>query len=172
MNETNLEKIRIHAQEKEEENWEFRAFLRSSVMPSEELDAIVQRLLGRVSPVIDCKSCANCCKEASPYLDRDDIRTLSRHLGITPALLKKKYIANDGDFADYTFKRKPCPFLETNLCAVYVHRPKECASYPHLHKAGFVTRLYNVVDNCPVCPIVWNVFELLKDELHWKRGKA
>jgi Fe-S-cluster containining protein len=57
---------------------------------------------------------------------------------------------------------KPCPFLEGNLCSNYDHRPGDCRSFPHLHKHDFIFRLWNVADNCAVCPIVFNVYERLK----------
>ena len=50
---------------------------------------------------------------------------------------------------------------------VYAHRPKDCHSYPHLHKKEFVFRLWGVVENCSICPIVFNVYEQLKDELRY-----
>ena len=46
------------------------------------------------------------------------------------------------------------------------HRPNDCRSYPHLHKPEFVFRLIQAVSNCSVCPISYNVFELLKQEIH------
>jgi len=38
-----------------------------------------------------------------------------------------------------------------------------------LHKKEFVFRLWGVVDNCSICPIVFNVYEHLKDKL-WYSG--
>lgn len=58
----------------------------------------------------------------------------------------------------------PCPLLENDRCTRYEHRPRDCASYPHLQKDRFVSRASNTVANCSVCPIVYNVFERLKDE--------
>ena len=62
------------------------------------------------------------------------------------------------------------PLLSDNCCTVYDHRPDDCRSYPHLHKDEFVFRLIQAVENCSVCPIVFNVFERLKDEL-WREGE-
>jgi hypothetical protein len=47
-------------------------------------------------------------------------------------------------------------------------RPNDCRLFPHLHKKGFVFRLIQVVENCSICPIVFNVFERLKQELWHK----
>jgi len=74
------------------------------------------------------------------------------------------------DIDAYCFRQKPCPFLQNNRCTVYDARPDDCRSFPHLHKDEFVFRLIQVVNNCSVCQIVYNVFEWLKEELwHFKR---
>jgi len=46
---------------------------------------------------------------------------------------------------------------------VYPDRPNDCRSYPHLHKNDFVLRLWGVDDDSSVCPIVYNVYEKLKE---------
>ena len=48
------------------------------------------------------------------------------------------------------------------------YRPKDCVSYPYLLKKDFTSRLMGVIGNCSVCPIVFNVYELLKDEVWHK----
>jgi Fe-S-cluster containining protein len=55
--------------------------------------------------------------------------------------------------------------LKDNLCINYDHRPKDCSSYPHLHKNEFLSRTWGVIDNYSVCPIVFNTYEILKIEL-------
>ena len=65
------------------------------------------------------------------------------------------------------FKEKPCPFLKNKLCSIYSYRPKDCKSFPHLHKKDFIFRLWGVVENCSFCPIVFNVYEQLKDKLRY-----
>ena len=79
---------------------------------------------------------------------------------------ESEYLMKDEEEDGFTFRSTPCPFLSGNSCAVYPDRPEDCRSYPHLHKKEFATRLYGVLSNCSVCPIVYNVYELLKDELH------
>ena len=79
--ETDLKKIKETAQKKEDENWEFRSFLKGYDIEVEELDSIVHRLFNLVSMEIDCTACGNCCKEVSPTLDQEDIERLSHGLG-------------------------------------------------------------------------------------------
>ncbi len=163
--EVELDKIRKLSKKREEENWQFRSFLKSCDIKPEKIDAIVNRLYRKISSQIDCRNCANCCRELQPELENQDITNLAEGLGIATAQLKEQYLAIDKDSGEYTFNKKPCPFLRSNLCSCYPFRPEACSSYPHLHKPDFISRLINVIGNYSVCPIVFNTYELLKDEL-------
>jgi hypothetical protein len=68
-----LEYIKEMAKERDEENWEFRAFLKQLDMAPKEIDAIVHRIADEVTSQIDCTKCANCCKQIRPILDKDDV---------------------------------------------------------------------------------------------------
>jgi len=68
---TDLKYIEQYAAEHEEENCEFRAFLK--YRDFEKLDTIVHSLYDEVAGKIDCKKCANCCKIVRPILDDEDI---------------------------------------------------------------------------------------------------
>jgi Fe-S-cluster containining protein len=163
--ETDLNKIKKLSKKKEDENWEFRSFLKRCDIPSEEIDSIVHRLYKRISSEIDCKTCANCCKEVQPVLDFGDIEKFSKGLGISISQFENQYLIKDSESENYTFNKKPCPFLKDNLCSYYAYRPKDCRSYPHLHKPYFIFRLINVIGNYSICPIVFNVYEHLKNEI-------
>lgn len=156
------------ADEREKENWRFRTFLKSSDLDTEELDAIVHKHYKDVARQIDCCACGNCCREILPTLDDADVNRLAAGLGTKPDEVVTQYLTWDED-GDLTFNRCPCPFLSENRCRVYEHRPDTCQSYPHLQKEEFVFRLAQAVSNCSVCPIAFNVYERLKDEL-WHRS--
>ena len=101
-----------------------------------------------------------------PILDDDDISRFAAGLKISANELRGKYLNQDtDDRTEYEFNTLPCPFLSDNKCTNYEYRPKSCASYPHLHKDEFVFRLWGVVENYSCCPIVFNVYEKLKDDL-------
>ena len=160
--ETDISKIKILSKRKENENWEFRSFLKESDISSEEIDRIVKELYASISLKIDCARCANCCREMHPLLDDEDVEKLSAGSGLTAAQFKKQYLVKDEEYNKFAFKEKPCPFLENNGCKCYEYRPKDCQFYPHLNKDDFVFRLIEVVQSCSVCPIVFNVYERLK----------
>lgn len=168
--ETDLNKIKKLSEEREEENWKFRTFLKCCDLSEEKIDSIVHELFRSISERIDCKSCANCCKEALPVLDQADIKRFSEGLGISVFEFQDKYLVKDDEEPEkYTFNKKPCPFLKDNICSYYEYRPKDCRSFPHLHKKEFTSRLMNIVYNCSLCPIVYNVYELLKGEVWHNR---
>lgn len=155
------------AGEREEANWRFRSFLKGIDLEVEELDAIVHRHFEDVASQIDCCACGNCCRQILPTLEAADVGRLAEGLATTSEEIASLYLTRKEN-GDLTFNRRPCPFLSGNRCRVYEHRPETCRSYPHLQKADFVFRLAQAVSNCSVCPISFNVYERLKDEL-WLR---
>ena len=164
--ETDISTIERLAREQEDANWQFRCFLKNCDLDEEEIDAIVHDLYWAVSEQIDCLECANCCRVILPLLKQEDIARLASALGMTREDFVREYVTEDEEGEGYVFKSMPCPFLSGNSCTVYAHRPNDCRSYPHLHKPEFVFRLIQAVANCAVCPISYNVFELLKQEIH------
>lgn len=168
---TDLEYIKKMASIKEEENWEFRSFLKQLDLSPEELDAIVHKINDEVTSQIDCTKCANCCKKIRPILDEEDAATFARGLKIPVAEFKERYLLHDQENGlKYRFNGLPCPFLKNKRCSNYAFRPRDCREYPHLQKEEFVFRLMGVISNYEICPIVFNVYEQLKTEL-WKNRR-
>jgi Fe-S-cluster containining protein len=170
--EIDLQRIEALAEERKAENWEFRAFLKALDLPSADLDQLVQQIAAEVSPQIDCTQCANCCKQKQHILDEADISNFTISLKMDAPDFQAIYLAPEEVApAKYRFDCLPCPFLQDNLCTNYAHRPQDCQSFPHLHKAGFIYYLWSVIENYGICPIVFNVYERLKAEL-WRSTNA
>ena len=167
--ETDLKKIKQLGEKRDKENWEFRSFLKFVDLEMEVLDSMVHSIYQEVSSQIDCKKCANCCKEMKPVLDIEDIKRFSTGIDIPFKEFKNQHIEMGEDKNEFYFNKKPCPFLKDNLCTNYDYRPEDCRSFPHLDKEEFVSRLWGVVDNYSICPIVFNVYEILKDKL-WQHN--
>lgn len=160
--ELNPDKIYRLAKEKEDENWDFRSFLKGC--NDLTIDSIVHDLVKRVTSKIDCTKCGNCCVNIHPTLDNKDIKKMSKSLSISPESFNKEYVRIDRK-GQYILNQTPCPFLKNKKCTHYEARPSDCVSYPHLHKKEFIFRLMGVIDNTFICPIVFNVYEALKKEL-------
>ncbi|HBY57403.1 MAG TPA: hypothetical protein DEG96_06025 [Candidatus Atribacteria bacterium] len=95
--ETDLNRIKKLSEEKEDENWKFRSFLKVCNIPSKKMDSIVHRLYHQVASKIDCESCTNCCKELNTVLEQEDLKKLSKYLEISIEQLKDQYLAKDTD---------------------------------------------------------------------------
>jgi len=160
---TDISIIEALAEEREEENWEFRRFLKNSDLEIEKIDAIVHRLYREVAKGIACLECGHCCRVASPILSPEDVSRLAEVQGMTDEAFTEQYLIKDE--AGMLF-RLPCPFQSGHTCTVYEHRPENCRSFPHLHKPDFVFHLVRAIENCSVCPISFNVYERLKQEIY------
>ena len=159
---TDLDTIKRKAEEANDENWEFRAFLKGELeWDGDVLDAYVYKIAREVSDQIDCTACGNCCRITGTGVNGDEIAGLARHMRMSTSAFKKRYVGTD-DCGDVIIKETPCPFLEGNLCRIYDDRPRNCREYPYLLKEGFRQRLIGVVYNASDCPIVFNTYEILK----------
>jgi len=163
--ELNLDKIEKLGKQRLDENFQFRTFLKGQ--DPDKIDRIVHQLNWEVSSQIDCTKCGNCCKSLKPGITQNDLEVLSKQLNMTTEQIVENYTETN-DFGELFFRHAPCKFLKDKKCTIYEDRPEACRSYPHLHKDEFTFRLFGVIQNYSVCPIVFNVFEKLKDELNFR----
>ncbi len=164
---TDQEVVELLGRKKEKENLEFQLFLKQVKL---DFAPALLELYQKACEEINCKACARCCKELRVTLSVDDIHRLSSGLGIGVEEFKELYLTTDLK-GNYTFKGNSCPFLKDNQCSCYTHRPKECVSYPHLGSINYIYKLKTVLVDCSLCPIVYNVFEELKEILGFKRSQ-
>lgn len=153
------------SKDKQNENWIFNKILthRTPI----ELNSIVNSLYRQISTEVDCQHCANCCKSLRVSLDDEDIEYFCQGLKMDPEEFREQYLVKC-EAGVYVFKTMPCPFLKDDLCSNYEHRPKRCRSFPHLDKDDFITRLEHVSLIYSVCPIVFNLYEHLKNDLDFQ----
>ena len=165
---TDLAEIARLSERNWDQNMEFRTFLKISSHWEDGLDALVHEIFAEVNAGIDCTTCGNCCRELCIGVESQDIERLAKRLGITSEEFEDRHVAVDNDCGEKFMPETPCPFLGGNLCTVYEDRPTVCREFPHLHKEGFRQRLFGVVDNSAMCPIVFNVLEELKRRTNWR----
>ncbi|MFP3946895.1 MAG: YkgJ family cysteine cluster protein [Archaeoglobaceae archaeon] len=166
MGETDLVKDVTRMEEisrgKQNENWIFNIILKHR--EPIELNSIVNNLYRELSSEIDCKNCANCCKSLRVRLDDEDIEEFCTGVKMNPEEFREQYLVKC-ETGEYIFKSLPCPFLKDNKCSNYEHRPKRCRSFPHLDRDDFITRLEQITQVYSICPIVFNLYERLKNDL-------
>lgn len=128
------------------------------------LDDEVHELHHEAFSGFSCLDCANCCKTIGPRLIDKDIERLAKHLKMKPSDFTMQYILTDED-GDFVFKDHPCPFLlPDNYCMVYESRPRACREYPHTDRKRFYQILSLSHKNCETCPVVFDIFEELKQK--------
>ena len=167
MIQTDLSKIKYYAQKYEKQNWKFRSHLKFMDKTDAEIDTLVVEISDKIINQINCKTCANCCKEKSPIVLEKEILSISDRLGISKAEFENRYLEKAEENNEFIIRKRPCLFLKNNECEIYDIRPEDCRSYPHLQKKGFRTRLIGVIENYSVCPIVFNTYNQLKETCNY-----
>ena len=158
--ETDLSRIQRLSQEREDENWEFRSWLKQHA--PDDIDSVVKALSQKYFDLIDCTQCANCCRSLHIEFKKSELYTIASTLGQSMETFQKQSMSEGS-------VNPPCPMLNGNLCSIYQNRPDICRSYPHLEQPEFTSRLMGVIGNLAICPIAFNAFEELKDTLGWPR---
>jgi uncharacterized protein len=168
-----LVQIRTLAQQKEDENWRFRRFVKFECeLDEEEMDRQVWETTKRVWAGIDCTACANCCREVKPSFSEAEVNRLAARLGTTPLQFIDTYLEPNGDDDNpWQTRTTPCPFLKDNRCSVYEDRPANCKGYPYLYEPEFSTRTMAMISRTFTCPIVFEVVEMLKQSWGSTRRK-
>jgi uncharacterized protein len=164
--ETNLPFIARAVTDKESENTRFKEFLKS--IPTRQVDTVVARINQHVSSAIDCTQCGNCCKELEPPVNNQEITRLAARKDLSVNDFTVKFVATETTTGIQFLRSQPCIFLTENKCGVYHQRPSSCADYPHITQPNFKYRWRSVMRNYSLCPIVFNVVERLKQELHFQ----
>lgn len=165
-------KLRQMAEAREDENLQFRDFLKHRTrLSSEQVDNLVFEIAERAWKKTDCTGCANCCREVVPLLSQNAVDRLAEHLGMNGADFISKYLKPAEDTGDYPWimRERPCPFLKDNRCAVHQCRPANCRDYPYLDKPDFTARTLSMIGRLSECPAVFEVWEELKRATGFRR---
>jgi uncharacterized protein len=162
---TNLHVIATLAEEREEENEAFRAFLK--LRDEEKTDELVHTLNDVIAPQIDCTQCGNCCKSLMISITPDERSFFATHFAVSQHEASEKYLTQSAG-GDTIMSTMPCIFLYENKCTVYAQRFTDCREFPHLHKPGFTRRMFSMIMYYGKCPIVFNLLEALKTNLGFR----
>lgn len=145
----------------------FRRFLaRLEKNPPRGLDKLTVEVDKEVWQEVDCLTCANCCKKMTPTFKPSDIVRISKHLGMTAAAFKEKWLYQDKE-GDWMNTSNPCQFLDlkTNMCSIYEVRPADCAGFPHLTRKKMTDYMQWHKQNVAYCPATYKMVEKMIERL-------
>lgn len=157
------EELSAVAEEKEEENYTFRRYLKMHADPR-TLDRQFHILHKELFSKYDCNACRNCCKEYGATLWEEDIPSCAKQLGMEPEEFKKTYLKLNPE-GSYEALHKPCDFLkEDGSCMLGDQKPEDCVDYPFTNRPDRMASLFNIVGNASICPVLYEMLERLKEE--------
>lgn len=157
--ECNLDIIAQFAAVRDNENDDFRQ--RLAALDNAAIDALAHNANDRVSQLVDCTACGNCCRKLVINVEPEDMQRAADGQGMTTAQFKEQYIEESAAGRLFV-SAMPCHFLADNKCTAYEHRFTDCREFPHLHKPGFKERLPHTLMYYGMCPIIFNVVEEMK----------
>jgi Fe-S-cluster containining protein len=166
---TDLDFIAQAAQEKREDNAAFAYYVELDERSDSELDARIEALAAPIIAGIDCTQCGNCCRNLQVYLTPPDAEALAAGLFIPLSQVQDRYLdlegaAEEGEWA--RFRARPCAFLAGKRCSIYPHRPESCRAYPEF-TPDFRWQAEQIMGGYGLCPIIYNLIEVLKHDLQW-----
>jgi Fe-S-cluster containining protein len=153
----------------QEENLNFRRFLKAHHVP----DHLFRRIAHEVEQQIDCKACANCCRETQVNVSSEDIERLAKYLEMPVEQVLKEYTVVDSEDRETILRQTKdgCVFLDHNLCLVYEARPRACRDFPYLvsDQRSLGGRMSSVCKHASICPIIYNTLEAYKHAVGYRR---
>ncbi len=156
---SDLPTIRRLSEERGIENDAFRNHLQR--MEGDILDDMVKELNTEIAPLIDCTACGACCRSLMINVTSPEIEIVAEHLNMPGEQFKREFVETS-EQGQMIINTIPCHFLAENKCTVYEKRFNECREFPHLHKGNMKTRMFGLLIHYGMCPIIFNVLEVLK----------
>ena len=164
-------KVKFEAGKKENENLEFRTFLKCNA-DEKELDQQFVKLHNELFAEYDCSRCRNCCKMYHGSIPAEDLERDAEYLGVTREQFTDCYLEYNEVEENYETKHKPCDFLlEDGSCKLGDCKPESCKKYPYTNQPERLQSLYSVLDAVRVCPVAFEIYERLKKEYGFRKKR-
>jgi len=166
------DEVKAKAQKLEEENYEFRTFLKCNADP-DELDEQFAALHKELFADYDCCKCANCCKSLDIFLNEEEVERLASCTTISKSDFIALYLTktNTDDEKLYKFSDY-CLFLEGDgTCDIYDRRPQDCRSFPFTDQPDRLQSMLSIIGHAEVCPVVFEILERLKVEYGFRKKR-
>jgi Fe-S-cluster containining protein len=158
-----LAEVKRQAGRKEAENLGFHRHMQAYHYPTGPF----RILAGDIEDKIDCKVCANCCRNTTVSLSPTELQSIADFLRMTVQKIRELYTIVDPDDANGCLivnEPNGCTFLDGNLCMIYDARPDVCRNFPHLStsKRSLRSRMATMCSRAWFCPIIFNTLEQYK----------
>lgn len=161
-------KVKYEALKKEDENIEFRNYLKCNA-EEKELDEQFKELHDELFASYDCNRCRNCCKVYHGSIPEEDLEADAKHLGVSKEQFMDFFLRKNNIHNIYETKHKPCDFLnEDGECKLGDCKPDSCKKYPYTNQPGRLHSLYGVLETVEVCPVAFEIYERLKKMYRFK----
>lgn len=161
-------KVKFEAKKKENENLEFRTFLKCNA-DEEQLDQQFFKLHTELFVNYDCNRCRNCCKLYHGSIPDEDIEKDAEYLEMEKEVFINLYLNGKDSEGNYETKHKPCDFLQDDgSCKLGDCKPESCQNYPYTNQPERLQSLYCVLNTVEVCPVAFEIYERLKKEYGFK----
>src|SRR6185437_5600794 len=121
MYETDLNIIAKEAEEKDDENYAFRSWLK--MKDAQSVDRQVHKINDKVSAAIDCTQCGNCCNKLVINVTAEESASTAMHLNISGQEFKKRYL-EESQQGELYMSTIPCHFFAGKKCTIYDSRFK------------------------------------------------
>lgn len=146
---------------KEDENWDFRSFLKFNA-DSDEFDEQCRKLHEELFSKYDCSKCRNCCKEACGFFSEEDIKKASAKLKLSVSDFKDKFLEKNAWGDAYEATKVPCNFLKEGKCVLGDCKPEKCDKFPYTDQPDRIGHLNGLVSAASICPVAYEIMERLK----------
>jgi hypothetical protein len=162
-------KLKFEAKKKQNENMEFRTFLKCNADET-ELDQQFLRLHEELFADYDCNRCRNCCKMYHGSIPAKDVEQDALYLNMSKEEFLDKYLVREETKETYQTKHRPCDFLKENgMCKLGDCKPENCVKFPYTNQPERMQSLFSVLDVIEVCPVAYEIYERLKQEYGFKK---
>lgn len=163
------DKVEIEAEMKEEENLQFRAYLKRYA-DEEKLDEQFLQLHNEIFTHYDCEKCRNCCKKYKGCIPKEDLEQDAECLGLTIEQFRESFLEKEECESGYYTKHKPCDFLqEDGKCKLGDCRPDSCKKYPYTDQPERLSSLLGMLGIIAICPVAFEIFEKLKQDYGFRK---
>ena len=103
--EIDLSRIQQLSQEHDDENWEFRSWLKQYA--PDDIDGLVKTLSQKYFALIDCTQCANCCRSLHVEFKKSELHAIAKTLGQSIEAFQKQFMSEgEGESALPDAQRK------------------------------------------------------------------